>query len=256
MNKKLTTWIAVLIVLIAGGLIAFDQIRNKTGLPEADIVSVVYADADEDVFVSADFNNTDGTVTFSHKDIGEHTLPSVVSASGAKYANEDESIVFWEHQGEVTLSYEDLDIFIGYPIEITKNEEIVGEIESAIVGTWVWERNIMSDDSIITPNQEGAFSVSFTEEGKVYGTTDCNNFLGRFETFPAEGLDTLGEIDLVNGEIKFGDLASTLMYCEDSQEELFTSYLADTYHYIIYEGEELFLNIKYDSGNMQFTKKQ
>ena len=255
MNKKLTTWIAVLVILIIGGLLVFNQIKNKPKDSGQNIVSVIYSDAEGDVFVSADFNNTDGTVTFSHKDIGEHTLPSVISASGARYANEDESVVFWEHQGEVTISYEDLDIFIGYPLEIYENEKVKAEIEPAILGTWIWEKNIMSDDSIITPDQEGAFSVTFTDEGKVYGTTDCNNLLGIFETFPNEKEDS-SEINISTGEIQFGNLALTLMDCQDLQEQLFTSFLEDTQYYFIYDEEELILNIKYDSGNMQFTKKK
>jgi len=33
----------------------------------------------------------------------EYKLNRVVSASGARYANDDETVVFWEHQGEAMV---------------------------------------------------------------------------------------------------------------------------------------------------------
>lgn len=58
--------------------------------------------------------NADGTsVTFSTEETGEATLPVAISGSGARYANADESLVFWEHQGELTITKDGKDIYKG-----------------------------------------------------------------------------------------------------------------------------------------------
>lgn len=36
-------------------------------------------------------------------DGGEHELHRAISASGARYTNDDETVVFWEHQGEALV---------------------------------------------------------------------------------------------------------------------------------------------------------
>lgn len=63
--------------------------------------------------VDATFNNNEETVTFTLKTLGTVTLPRAVSASGARYANEDESIVFWEHQGVATITKNGTVVFRG-----------------------------------------------------------------------------------------------------------------------------------------------
>lgn len=77
---------------------------------------------------------------------------------------------------------------------------------------WVWVETVQEDGTGITPNEPDAFTLTFTATGRVSGTTDCNNFSGQYE------------ID--GDELTIGPLAATLMYCEGSQEQHFTSSLA------------------------------
>jgi membrane-bound inhibitor of C-type lysozyme len=78
---------------------------------EAVDVSVVYSDGENSV--RATFSTTEQTVSFTHPEVGTHILPVAVSASGARYANSDESVVFWEHQDEVTIMKDGEEIFRG-----------------------------------------------------------------------------------------------------------------------------------------------
>lgn len=83
-----------------------------------------------------------------------------------------------------------------------------------IVGTtWVWSYLLVGGDGMVAPNQPGKFTLTFGTDGRAFGTTDCNSFNGSY---------TLGS----DGIISFGPFASTMMYCEGSQESAFTSELA------------------------------
>ena len=57
---------------------------------------------------------------FTHPILGTVTLPIARSASGARYANEDESLVFWEHQEEVTITKNNQQIFQGKFVKKSK----------------------------------------------------------------------------------------------------------------------------------------
>lgn len=108
--------------------------------------------------------------------------------------------------------------------------------------TWVWAETIMNDDEYITPNKPGVFTLVFNEaEGSVTGTTDCNNFRGNYA---AEG-DT----------IAFSDFASTLMFCEGSQEAEFVQMVSAANSYMITQEGKLALLLPFDSGSVIFEKK-
>lgn len=228
----------VLILLVA--LVAWLWMNNKntnTLAPEVQNVTVTYSDGT--TVVPAEFNNTDGTVTFTHPELGTITLTNATSASGARFANEDETITFWEHQGEVAITSGDKEVFRG---PIVSDKPTAETIDGAILGTWVWSNTKMNDDTTIVPKNVDDFTITFTDDGKVSGTTDCNGFMGTF-TQPAQG------------EMSFGPLASTKMACKDSQENEFTSKLQDVSHYLLTEDGDLVLNIKFDSGSITFRKQ-
>ena len=63
--------------------------------------------------------------------------------------------------------------------------------------TWTWERTIYNNDTEHTPNEAGAFTLTFLEDGQVQVTTDCNNMRGSY---------TIDEHRLT-----FGQLAATRM---------------------------------------------
>ena len=105
--------------------------------------------------------------------------------------------------------------------------------------TWTWERTIYNNDTVETPNEAGAFTLNFTDEGRVQVTTDCNNMQGGYT--------------VTDNRIEFGQMAATRMYCEGSQEDLFAGMLENVTSYFIDDKGRLILELKYDSGSMIFN---
>lgn len=199
------------------------------------INSTKYTDGKTEV--AADFNLQERTVTFTHPSLGTTTLPEAISASGARYASQDETTVFWEHQGELIITSQGKDIFKG---KVVSSD--FSEVHSELIdNTWVWQKTQMSDDSIITPNQATAFSLTFTEDGQVSGTTDCNSFRA---SYTAD-----------KNTITLSQLASTMMFCENSQESIFTKELSNVSGYMINDAGDLILSLAIDSGEMHFIKQ-
>ena len=102
--------------------------------------------------------------------------------------------------------------------------------------TWTWERTIYNNDTVQTPNDKDAFTVRFTDEGRVQVTTDCNTMQGGYI--------------VTDNRIEFGRLAATRMYCEGSQEDLFAGMLENVTSYFIDDEGRLILELKYDSGSV------
>jgi heat shock protein HslJ len=102
--------------------------------------------------------------------------------------------------------------------------------------TWTWEQTLYNDDTVHTPDAIGAFTLTFADESSVQVTTDCNNMRGSY---------TVDE-----HRIEFGQMASTRMHCEGSQEQLFAGMLENVTSYFIDEEGRLILELKYDSGSI------
>ncbi len=104
---------------------------------------------------------------------------------------------------------------------------------------WVWTSTKMNDGTLTMPKKPGAFALAFSEDGKVSGTTDCNNFFGSYT--------------LSGSQLSFSALASTKMYCEGSEEGKFLQALGQIDHFMLdVEGQKLVLLFKMDSGSMIF----
>ena len=99
MKKNILVSMVVLILFIAGAL--YLTIRAPWN-EKSDPLTALYTDGS--ITVAVTFDNDEETVTFTYNSLGTVTLPRAVSASGARFANLDESIVFWEHQGEARIS--------------------------------------------------------------------------------------------------------------------------------------------------------
>ena len=114
---------------------------------------------------------------------------------------------------------------------------------SLVTGTtWMWQKTLMSDGTTITPKEAGAFTITFSGAGKVSGKTDCNGFSGGYQV----GTD---------GVLTFSPLASTLMFCEYSQEAVFTGMISKVNRYMIGTDGNLVLLLAVDSGSMIFKKQ-
>lgn len=105
--------IALLTLAITMGVFLFLRPEEGTSKapPPADVITASYSDGISEV--EASFDNKDQSVTFTHPKMGTTTLPAAISASGARYANSNETIVFWEHQGELTITQNGVEVFRG-----------------------------------------------------------------------------------------------------------------------------------------------
>lgn len=232
MNKKLSIGIIVALVVVLALSFVFKKdkepvVENK--VPET--VSIIYSNGETEV--PATFDNTNSTVSFYHEALGDVTLESAISASGARYANADESLVLWEHQGEVTITKDGEDVFVGRIIEAPDYSNL------SLVGTWNWEKAVSAEGEFI-PKQKEEFTITFSDDGKVNGTTDCNGFFGEYQIEEYQGLS-------------FSPLATTMMYCEGSEEAIFTGYLASSTSYTLNSPEELVITLQ-DSSTLHFSK--
>jgi heat shock protein HslJ len=216
--------------------------------------SVVFVNAQGEE-VAAQFSTS--AVTFTQSALGTLTLNQALSASGARYANADESIVFWNKGNEVTISQNDTLIFTGTvktPVDpivastpeapktkLAPGTQVPGTPAQIQASTWVWTKLVNGDGTKITPNKPGVFTLVFEKDGRVTGKTDCNGFGGDY----AIGSD---------GVITFGAFMSTLMFCEDSQESVYSQAVASATRYSMSPGGELLLHMK-DTGTVYFKKQ-
>lgn len=107
--------------------------------------------------------------------------------------------------------------------------------------TWVWQKTVMSDGSVVIPKKIGIFTLEMKPDGNLSGKTDCNGFFGDYKI----GTD---------GVISVGPLASTMMFCEGSQEREYTNAISTSSRYMLDESGNLVLLLQYDSGSVFFKK--
>lgn len=103
---------------------------------------------------------------------------------------------------------------------------------------WVWTSALYQDGREILPKKGGAFTVTFGNDGRFSATTDCNTVSGSY---------TVKE-----KQITFGQMISTKMFCEGSQESDFTKLLENSTSFNFTSRGELILDLKFDSGTVVF----
>lgn len=103
---------------------------------------------------------------------------------------------------------------------------------------WRWQHTLYNDGKEVRPAEFGTFTLTFKDDGSFSARTDCNS---------AGGLYTASE-----GTISFTNVASTLMYCEGSQESEFMKTLNEAQGYHFTSRGELILDLKFDSGTAVF----
>ncbi len=111
-------------------------------------------------------------------------------------------------------------------------------IELLSANPWQWVRSVATSGTETVPVESEAFTIVFTREGVVNGTTDCNSF---FSSYHAKGT-----------ELSFDTFGMTKMFCEGSQEQLFISSLSDGGVVTISERDSTF-TLKQPDITMYFT---
>jgi heat shock protein HslJ len=121
--------------------------------------------------------------------------------------------------------------------DINEDENVENPSTSLQKKTWEWVSAKYGDGREVAPNSAGVFMLTFNADGSFSATTDCNGVGGSY---------------ISDGEsITFSDMVSTLMFCEDSQESLFTDLLKNTSSYQFDESGALLLKLS-DSGLATF----
>jgi heat shock protein HslJ len=96
---------------------------------------------------------------------------------------------------------------------------------------------LYSDGRTVTPKQPSKFTLTFLN-GRFSASTDCNRMSGSYTA--------------TKHSIVFGQMASTKMYCEGSQESDFAALLKSAQGYHFTSKGELILDLKFDSGSATF----
>lgn len=195
--------------------------------------SIVYRDEvvtyTGDVLFSAQFSENGKQVKVSLSGV-QHELSQVKSASGAKYENEDGSVMFWEKGDEATLELNG---------ETVTGTVAPAELPPLLANGWYWKETRYNNDEIVVAASPADFLLTFMEDGRVSVATDCNNGSGSYQT---EG-----------NMVTFGPMATTKMACPgETQETEYLSMLNEIQSYFVDEETNLILQLKYDSGVMIF----
>lgn len=99
-------------------------------------------------------------------------------------------------------------------------KDFEGEVDTAKMNLtmkkWEWVQSVDQGEYVL-PKKKGAFTLTFTDDGRVSVGTDCN---------------TMGGSYTVKGSaLTFGQMMSTLMFCEGSQEAGFGAMLGEVKSY-------------------------
>lgn len=117
-----------------------------------------------------------------------------------------------------------------------------GEADPAVMSLdmneWNWIQTKNDDGTIIIPKKPGVFTLRFLQDGTFSIKTDCNGVSGSYST--------------KGDSLSFSQMMSTLMYCEGSQQDVFTSALGNVSTYHFTSKGELILDLKSGSGSLLF----
>lgn len=113
--------------------------------------------------------------------------------------------------------------------EVVSVEEFETETKTALMALdmkpWKWLSATATDGTVVSPKKVEAFSVRFNASGAFSAETDCNSISGSYEAR--------------NGSLSLGSIASTKMFCEDSQEGEFTELLSTVVTYRFVDNSQL-----------------
>lgn len=103
---------------------------------------------------------------------------------------------------------------------------------------WQFVKTAYINGSVFVPKKIDGFSLTFSKDGKIAVTTDCNNMGG---SYIAKGADLV-----------FGTLTATRMFCDGSEEATFAEGLSQVASYQFTSKGELELGLKSGAGSMIF----
>jgi heat shock protein HslJ len=103
---------------------------------------------------------------------------------------------------------------------------------------WVWIGARYADGREVLPRKSAAFTLTFGADGRFSATTDCNRIGGAYVA--------------AGDALTFGDVFATRMFCEGSQENVFTAVLEAVRSYRFTSRGQLILSLDSESGSAEF----
>jgi heat shock protein HslJ len=232
MNKTKIILITCIIILLALGVLY--GVRVSVQSPQGPEITVgdeitsidtLYISETGDEARVTYYSNNTATLTIIGSKYSNIQFTRTESTTEVRYQNAEQSLELLAQEPELVVYKNSEELFSGKKQEVLAGDRIVALLPST---TWVWVKTLdgtgpaAQDEPIITPVQTKAFTLKFAADGTVSGTTDCNSFGGTYS------------FDERNN-IRFGSFMSTLMYCENSQEQEFISMIKDSSVYITEE---------------------
>jgi heat shock protein HslJ len=126
-------------------------------------------------------------------------------------------------------------------VETITTQTASSNLSELVNKPWSWQKAVYSNGTIVTANDPENFIIVFNEDGTFSSTTDCNNLVGKFT------------IDL--SSLTFNDIASTQMFCENSQEQTYSAILHDSKSYTITADGNLQIQLNTNAGVASFNKQ-
>lgn len=168
-----------------------------------------------------------------------HVMTPARSGSGSRFETSDGVYALWEHQDEFRYLVNDVDTAVCHRVDLSQDTGAVGDVsEDGLTGrVWVFADAATPEGGVFRPKVAGAFTVRFEADGTVAMGTDCNN--------------ASGEYTLSGDLLAVKNIASTMMYCEGSEESSFLSLITSVERYTL-EGDTLRLILAGGSGEMRF----
>jgi len=113
------------------------------------------------------------------------------------------------------------------------------EVMTLDMKPWQWIKTVYNNDTEVKPNNPESFNIEFKNDNSFSATTDCNSLSGSYE--------------VNDKKITFGEnIAMTMMFCEESQEQEFVSFLGETQSFFFTNKGDLVFDLKFDSGSVIF----
>lgn len=123
--------------------------------------------------------------------------------------------------------------------DLTPVADDSNSVDDLTVNSWMWKETQMGNDDMVTPKNPSQFVLTFMDDGTFGTTTDCNSGSGSYTSSD-------------DGSLTLGQVATTQMFCEGSQETEYYKELGDVASYVL-EGGNLYMSMKMDAGIMEFT---
>lgn len=123
--------------------------------------------------------------------------------------------------------------------DIGSNQSTSSPSSNLVNRPWVWQNATYSDGKTISVNTPESFILVLNNDSTFSSTTDCNNMVGKYT--------------LDGNSLAFVDIASTLMFCEASQEQEYSAILQDTKSYTITPDGNLQLLLNTSAGIANFS---